>query len=188
MSSRLFDTVLGAAYAGLAMIGCLPPTPTPIPTIRHDSGAERTDTLVIFMPGRGDRAGTFADEGFVEILQGSETPYDAVAVDAHIGYYFDRSIASRLMEDVVTSARIRGYTSIWMVGISMGGLGAFIFAREYPGTIDGIVAIAPFLGPARYARAVRSAGGLRAWRPPADPDDYEQIWAWLQGYTAGPRR
>ena len=58
---------------------------------------------------------------------------DVIVADAHMGYFRAGSFEQRLREDVVAPARQRGYQSVWLAGISLGGFGAMRYARAYPG-------------------------------------------------------
>ena len=111
---------------------------------------------------------------------------DFVEVDAHMGYYQAETISSRLHEDVVAPALACGIERIWIVGISMGGLGGILYAREHPEGTRGVVALAPYLGD-EEPRRVAAAGGLAfyAMGAPRAVADYErELWGWLQGYAA----
>ncbi|QBQ54068.1 alpha/beta fold hydrolase [Nitrosococcus wardiae] len=120
-------------------------------------------------------------------------PVDAWEVDAHLGYYTRRLLVNQLHTDVVENARNTGYTRIWLIGISLGGLGSLLYAREHPEAISGMVVLAPFLGNSSLVREIRKAGGVANWKPTAvQPGDYQRhLWQWLQGYlnphTALPR-
>jgi pimeloyl-ACP methyl ester carboxylesterase len=128
--------------------------------------------LFVFLPGRGDRAGDFVRRGFVGLAQGSISGLDCVAVDSTIGYYLDGSVASRLQHEIIEPARRRGYHEIWLVGVSMGGLGAFFHESAYPGEVTGMILLAPFVGddPKLFAE-IDAAGGPVPWASsqPADP-------------------
>lgn len=104
------------------------------------------EILVVFLPGIGDFAEDFESRGFIDALAQSRLGADAVAVDAHYGYYARRSVLKRLAEDVVLPARSRGYGQIWLVGISMGGLGALLYVMHYPGHVARALLLAPYLG------------------------------------------
>ena len=74
-----------------------------------------------------------------------------------------------------------------MVGISLGGFGALLYAREHPGDIHGLVLLAPFLGHARSIARIGAAGDLRQWQPanaPADTEHEQVLWIWLREYAA----
>jgi pimeloyl-ACP methyl ester carboxylesterase len=87
-----------------------------------------------------------------------------VAVDATIGYYLDGSVAGRLQREIIEPARRRGYHEIWLVGVSMGGLGAFFHERTYCGEVTGMILLAPFVGddPKLFAE-IDAAGGPIPW-------------------------
>jgi pimeloyl-ACP methyl ester carboxylesterase len=166
--------------------GCLgiAPTETPIPSIGAIRSGSPNDTLVIMLPGRGDRADTFVEQGFPE--EGEQLGFDTLAVDAHFGYYKERILLPRLQQDVILPARAAGYKNIWLLGISMGGFGSLLYVSEYPKEIDGVILIAPYLGNSKLARQIDASGGLAEWSGAADGfEDYEiAVWAWLQQATA----
>lgn len=120
--------------------------------------------LFIFLPGRRDRASDFVRHGFIAMTQSRIPSLDCVAVDATIGYYFDASVADRLQAEIIEPARRLGYREIWLVGVSMGGLGAFFHEREYPGEVNGLILLAPFLGnDLKLFAEIDTAGGAITW-------------------------
>ncbi len=184
---------LAGGLAGCGALGWRP-TPAPIATLTDRlADGRRPETLVVFLPGTWDAPGDFVKEGFVAELRRRALPVDAVMVDAHVAYYRSRTVVDRLRDDVIVPARLAGYRSIWLVGISLGGLGAFLYAAESTGLdrVDGIVSLAPFVGSREVLDEVRAAGGLRRWTPPPvpapAPDDWERrLLGWLRGYYVPP--
>jgi pimeloyl-ACP methyl ester carboxylesterase len=144
------------------------PKPDPAKPLAADwyfaKPGERGQRLFVFLPGRGDRAGDFVRRGFVALAQGRISGLDCVAVDATIGYYLDGSVANRLQREFIEPARTLGYREIWLVGVSMGGLGAFFHERTYPGQVNGLILLAPFVGddPKLFAE-IDAAGGPVSW-------------------------
>ena len=53
-------------------------------------------------------------------------------------------MVDRLKEDVINPAKEKGYTKIWLVGISLGGLGSLLYAMEHPSDIEGMLVLAPY--------------------------------------------
>jgi pimeloyl-ACP methyl ester carboxylesterase len=136
--------------------------------------------LAVLLPGRWSGPEAFARAGFAEAARTLEPALDLVAVDAHLGYFRDRSIVERLHEDVLAPARGRGYTTIWLVGTSMGGTGALLTLRDRPGGLAGILLLAPFLGDSELIEAIEAAGGPERWVPPVRPaNPGEEIWTFL---------
>lgn len=162
------------------------PTETPLPSIETADAASRNRSLVIMLPGRGDRVEAFIREGFQQA--GEHHGFDTVAVDAHFGYYRERSLLPRLHEDIVLPARKAGYEQVWLLGISMGGFGSLLYASEHPEQVHGVILLAPFLGDRSSIEEIAAAGGLRNWDPDASGlKDHEiAIWSWLQDATKLP--
>lgn len=127
---------------------------------------ERRDCLIVMLPGLFDIPDQFFDAGLVDDTARASDRCDLVVVDAHIGYYQRGVVTERLEEDVLRVAQARGYREIWLVGISMGALGALLLAREHPDQIRGLVLLSPWLGEPETIRAVTEAGGLGSWEPP----------------------
>ncbi len=182
MNARLAITALLILCVCLSACLATPPTQIPIPSIETRK-LPRNDTLVIMLPGRGDRAETFIEHEFQ--LEGRHRGFDTIAVDAHFGYYKTRSLLPRLHEDIVLPAKAAGYKRIWLLGVSMGGFGSLLYAAEYPDNVDGIILLAPYLGDRKLAESIKKGGGLAAWPGEADGyKDYEvKIWAWLKNAT-----
>jgi pimeloyl-ACP methyl ester carboxylesterase len=155
---------------------------------------ERRDCLIVFMPGMLDTPDTFVEQGFLREAARASDRCDLVAVDAHFGYYRDASIRPRVGEDVLRLAEARGYEEIWLLGISMGGLGSLMVTQQHPDRVRGVILLAPFLGDEALVRSVAEAGGLAAWDAPEDADPWDEdefddaLWAWLQGYAHHPER
>jgi len=124
---------------------------------------EHGQRLFILLPGRRDRASHFARHGFITIAQSRVPNLDCVAVNATIGYYLDGSVADRIQREIIAPSRGQ-HREIWIVGVSMGGLGAFWHESLYPGQVTGLILLAPFVGDDRKLFAeIDAAGGAAAW-------------------------
>ncbi len=151
--------------------------------------------LLVLLPGIGDHARSFADEGFVAEALRRAPDCDLVLVDARLPHYISDCVPSRVAVDVLAEARRWGYQRVWLVGISLGGYGAVLTAREHPTLVDGVVLIAPMLGmpPGEddAAREIERAGGLLAWAPHADQNPRHHfteprlVWQWLRTSAEG---
>ena len=75
------------------------------------------------------------------------------------------TIVDRMWTDVLAPARQQGYKQIWVVGASMGGLGALIVASRLPGAVDRVILLSPYLGPNSLIRDIEAAGGPARWTP-----------------------
>jgi pimeloyl-ACP methyl ester carboxylesterase len=160
------------------------PMDTLFDAVAADAPAPRADTLVVMLPGAYDTPADFVREGFVAAIRERQLAVDVQMVDAHVRYYTDHSILTRLKQDVIAPAQQQGYRHIWLVGISIGGMGSLMYSATHPEDISGVVALAPYLGPRNISVAVERAGGLRDWpregfAPPDDAID-RQLWLSLK--------
>ena len=180
--------VLACAMA-LTMAGCAAwrPLTVPMRSIAVPGAcAAPVDTLLVLLPGSYSLPEEFEREGFLDAVRAHRLAADLLLVDAHVGYYHQRSVVDRLQADVIAPARARGYRNIWLAGISIGGLGAMLYAEARPGEVDGLVLLAPYLGTPLVAKDIANAGGLAAWRAPPAPvaqDLDAGLWRWLQQQT-----
>lgn len=175
-----------AALVTTSCVGPWTPAPAPLPVDRLAPLPPKGECLVVFLPGRGDRAEVFRREGFAAAAAEAGVRAEVVAVDLHIGYYARRTADVRLHQDVVAPAKARGVRRVWLVGVSMGGLGTLIYDRYHPGEVSGLVLLAPYLGEKPVTDEVAAAGGLARWQPPGAlaPDDWQRdIWRWLRRWV-----
>ncbi|WP_148415785.1 alpha/beta fold hydrolase [Noviherbaspirillum massiliense] len=155
------------------------------------SGGASSRNLIVFLPGIGDLAEDFERSGFIADLRHHGITADAVAVDAHYGYYSSRIIHARIAEDVVASAHEAGYERIWLAGISLGGLGALSFTALHPAQISGLLLLAPYLGNGKLVNEIAAAGGVEQWEPGhiQEGDYLCSLWSWLKrDYAEGQAR
>jgi len=160
------------------------PTSNPVVTQRYRCpGPDRARTLIVFLPGIGDLGEDYARYGFIEAVQQKGWSADLVVVDAHYGYYANRTILDRLHEDIFEPAKALGYQNRWVVGISLGGFGALLYTSRHAADVTGVIAMAPYLGRTEIVEEIAAAGGIRSWRPDTlGEHDYERhVWAWLSG-------
>ncbi len=142
--------------------------------------------LLVMLPGAKGRPQDMLHYGFVQALRERSLPIDVVAVEAHLGYYLEGSLGPQLTYDIIAPARARGYQRIWLMGISLGGMGALMYANEHPAEIEGVILLAPFLGVRGTIAEVVNAGGLAHWQPgviQADDDD-RRLLAWIKAYPS----
>jgi pimeloyl-ACP methyl ester carboxylesterase len=158
----------------------------PIPTAVYSKSEQApARALVILLPGAGDRIGVYDDRGFVAAMRDSGMDVDMLEVDAHFGYYKSRTLLDRMEHDVLAPNRGK-YDEVWIVGISMGGIGALLTAWTYPEDIEGLVLIAPYLGRRKTLAQISAAGGLSEWQPPAEKGEWDlEIWRMLKQVSAG---
>lgn len=160
-----FRSCIACLAVAVAVSGCYRPGPATVPmrVLEMSPGSPDSHCLVVFLPGRGDTPEHFVRNGFPEELRRAGSRCAMIGADAHLGYYFEKTVIDRLREDVIAPARARGVEEVWLVGISLGGLGSLLYTKERPGEIAGIVALAPFLGD--------------------ESADFRAFQSWLAGYA-----
>lgn len=149
-----------------------------------DRACPRTQApmLLVLLPGIHMTPAEMQREGMIAAVRQRGLAADVMAVDAHIGYVRDGSVMRRLHDDVFEPARRWGYRRFWIAGISLGGYLALHYAREHPGEVEGVFAIAPYLGrPEVIAAAGRGVAQL-----PGDDID-ARLWRWLLAPSNAPQ-
>ena len=142
--------------------------------------------LLVMLPGVGMAAGEFAEQGLVDDVHARGLAVDVIAARPDIELYLDGTVAACLQRTIIEPALAQGYRRIWLLGISLGGMGALLHASAYEGQVEGLVLLAPFLGTPGTIAEIDEAGGLAAWSAAhsAAVDTEKQALVWLQNFTA----
>ena len=155
----------------LCSCSVLPLAPAPLRSIDYTDPSQVSSTLLVLLPGIWDSAADFDKHGWIASINARDLPVDVIAADVHIGYYLTGNVVERLRRDIVLPARRHGYRSIWLVGISLGGLGSLLYAHAHPHDVDGVLLISPYLPRpgARFDPAI--------WL--AHENGQDGLWEWL---------
>jgi pimeloyl-ACP methyl ester carboxylesterase len=142
--------------------------------------------LLVMLPGAGDCAQDFVDHGFIKALHSRHPYVDAVAVDMPTEKYLDRIVVEQLAEEVIQPQKKRNRYRVWLMGISLGGMGVLSYLRKQPHDIDGAILLAPFLGTRGLIAEISRAGGLDRWCPGnvSAVDEERLLVAWLKSHDA----
>ena len=136
----------------------------------------RTDTLVILLPGAYDTPADFSAHGFDTLATAAGIDLRTHPTD--LNAVVDGSLVHALHAEVVQPARAAGHARILLGGISIGGLTAMTYADSYPGSVDGLVLLAPYPGNRSITGAIAAAGGLAGWTPGALPAADGELRGW----------
>ena len=195
MRSRREWLQRGLALAAAPLAGCASwprRAPGPMELIHlDDTGPYAAPTLLVMLPGAYSAPQEFVDEGFVAALRQRRLAVDVVIAGAKVDHYIEGPVLERLRDEVIGPARARGVRRVWLLGISLGGLFALGYAARHAVGVDGVLALAPYLGRRTLLAEITAAGGPRAWatgRQP-QPDDLieHEVWSWIaRGQAAGP--
>lgn len=173
-------------FSSFFLCSCLAPIQVPLETISYSSSLSEKESpkkLFVFLHGRGGNALQFEEADFINLVEEKNISADMIAVEAHLGYYIQEQLLPRLKQDVIEPAKRKGYEEIWLVGVSMGGLGALLYAQAYPSDIAGLLTLAPYLGEPELSQEILDVGGLGEWSAPVEGDYAVQLWKWLQKYV-----
>ena len=174
------------AAGGAALSGCSllrQPTPIPMELLADDRACStQASVLLVMLPGAHMTPAEMQAEGLLDAVRQRHLAVDVLVAGAALDYVYDGSLLRRLHEDVIAPYRARGYQRIWLAGISLGGFAAMGYALNHPGTVEGIIALAPYLGRRQLVQEIADAGGASRWNSSQvpRPDDLDQqLWRWL---------
>jgi len=172
------------ALAGAAALGACRWLPraaqVPMQVQREPLSAQAlAPLLVVMLPGAYSLPQDFVDEGFVRTLRARGFAADVWLADAHRGYAENGTLLERLRDDVIAPAQRTGYRRIWLVGISLGGFASLGLLRQQSDAIDGVLAIAPYVGRPALVQQVAAAGGAAAYARATHDDVETGLWTWL---------
>ena len=138
------------------------------------------------LPGAHLSPADFARHGFLTALHALGEPVDTVAIDLKSDDYLDGNVAVRLHHAAIEPALRRGYRRLWLLGISLGGMGALLYSKAGLARVDGLILLAPFLATRGTIAEVTAAGGLAAWDPGPEPPAHDierRLLTWLKSWT-----
>ena len=186
MPNRLMHLAFVVA-ALFTLGGCLPTREAGEPIATQLIPARQPgQRLVVVLPGRADDLDALRRSGMTEAIQGAWPDADVLLAEVTLGDYMRGNAPERLHAEVIVPARERGrYREVWLAGASMGGMGTLMYDRLYPGEMDGLVLLAPYLGDARLLKEIADAGGIAQWEagPPqaADAEHWQrELWRHIQ--------
>lgn len=141
--------------------------------------------LLVMLPGMVMQPEAIFEAGFADAIAQRALPLDLLAVDVS-GIGLDAADTwDALQHEILAPERARR-TSVWLGGISLGGLVAMAHVAARPGVVDGLCLLAPYPGSRPSVNVIERAGGVERWRPSAaDLRDPElRVWHWLQSPPA----
>lgn len=149
--------------------------------------------LVVILPGRADDLDALKRSGIAEAVHAAWPDAEVLLAEVTLGDYRDGGASRRLHDEVIVPARARGYRSIWLGGASMGGMGTLLYDIQYPGTVDGLFLLAPYLGGRGIVSEVRDAGGVADWNPgPPETigaDTFQrEMWRYIKALSTDPAK
>ena len=151
---------------------------TPLRTVGTPGKAPH---LLVMLPGMVMRPEELFEAGFADAIAQRGLPLDLLAVDVS-GIGLDAADTWGALQDQILAPARAARTSVWLGGISLGGMVAMAHAAAHPGAVDGLCLLAPYPGSRPSVNVMERAGGPDRWQPtPDDLRDPElRVWQWLQ--------
>jgi pimeloyl-ACP methyl ester carboxylesterase len=143
-------------------------------------------SCMVWLPGAYHAAQDFVTAGFARAVRARQLSLDLVFIDMELEHVGDRSALRKLRSDIVSPARAAGI-SIWLGGISLGGMFALNYAASHPDELDGLCLLAPYLGNRILTNEIACAPGLGAWHPGelAEADEERRLWRYVKNRHSG---
>lgn len=120
---------------------------------------------MLLLPGRWSPPEEFVQFGIVDIIQKERPLARILAPDLHLGYYMRGVADACLHEEIIGPAKKQGLR-VTIIGVSMGGLGALSYSLRFPGEVDEMLLLSPFVGDKDLVAEIERAGGLEKWESP----------------------
>lgn len=139
------------------------------------------DHLLVLLPGAYMAARDYADNGVFDAMDGTDLALDLCVMDLDLMQMSAGDALAAITRTILEPARA-AYRSVWLGGISFGGMLALCQKVDRPTTVDGLCLLAPYPGCRLTTLTIERAGGLDAWQPTAEQlADHEfRAWRWLK--------
>ena len=159
-------------------------------SVFYPSSVGNHRVLAVLLPGIGGDGSLYETRGFIDAVREREFEADIKVLNVAPRMYLDKKIVDVLKIEVFSPAVREGYEEIHLVGISLGGHGALLYATEYPHDVEVVIVIAPFLGGSVVRGAINDAGGLEYWEDcPFMSWNYAcRFWRSVKDYMSHPRK
>lgn len=157
---RLLTTLIALPFTGCRLLLQKPTRPVRKLIFRPSDG-EAKETIVL-LPGRLSPPEEFVQYGVVKEIQSRRPHAEIIVPDLHLGYYMAGLADVCLHDEILSSARSQKH-KVTILGVSMGGLGALMYSLRYPGEVDELLLLSPFVGEEALITEIQAVGGLPKW-------------------------
>jgi pimeloyl-ACP methyl ester carboxylesterase len=164
----------------------------PVPT-RFVPAIQPARRTVVFLPGRGDDLAGLQRHHAAQLIQQVWPDANVILTGLTMPYYTSGVASQRLHDEVIAPLEKQGHRPVWIAGISLGGMGALLYDDAYPGEVDGLLLLSPYLGDKSIHEQIRAAGGIQRWqagpKQAIGPDTFQrELWRSIQQWEQEPAR
>lgn len=135
-----------------------------------DRAPQAEPIALVMLPGAKNTPQQLQEYGFIRALRERELPIDVFALPTHSDHYLERGEIERLLQEALDVILGQGYRRLWLMGISLGGLGSMLCVTQRAADIEGVLLLAPFFATRGIITEVAAAGGLQQWQWQDDGD------------------
>ncbi|HWH41973.1 MAG TPA: alpha/beta hydrolase-fold protein [Usitatibacter sp.] len=141
----------------------------------------RPRLAIVLLSGAYAEPEDFLREGFVDALRARGVEAEVVMAGVRVAHFADGSVVDRIRDSVLGPVKARGFTRIWIAGISLGALATLCHAARHEDEAERRLLLSPYPGTREVWCEIAAAGGLASWRPSLPPggDLEREAWHWL---------
>lgn len=121
-------------------------------------------SLVVLFPTIGDKGSHYETQGFLDEVWERGFEASMEVLDVKPSLYLGSRIIKLVKTEVIEPAKTEGFEEFYLIGTSLGGHGALLYATTYPEDVAGLIILAPFMGGDFASEAIEEAGGLDEWQ------------------------
>jgi hypothetical protein len=153
-------------------------------------GTGNGKTLVVALPTVAGNGQLYERHGLIEVFRQHRAAADFMTIDIQPTLYVNKRVVNKMKTRVIDPAKSRGYQHIYLLGTSLGGHAAILYAMEHPNDIDGVLLVAPYISDPIVTNVIVRAGGLASWDTcPFYAWGYScTLWKMFRRYLSDPHR
>ncbi len=154
------------------------------------TGEGKGKTLVVLLPTVAGNGKLYEQQGLIDIIRKQGAVVDIMAIDVQPTLYVKKRIVKKMKSRIIDPAKARGYEHIYLLGTSLGGHAALLYAMEYPQDIEGLFLFSPYISDPFVTKIITEAGGLQKWDVcPQFAWEYScNLWKLIRAYVSDPER
>jgi hypothetical protein len=154
------------------------------------TGKGKGNTLVVLLPTVAGNGRLYEKQGLIDICRKHGAIVDIMSINVQPTLYLNKRIVEKMKSRVIEPAKSSGYEHIYLLGTSLGGHAALIYAIAYPDDIEGLFLFSPYISDPFVTDIISEAGGLLVWDEcPLYAWEYScKLWKSIRSYLSDPER
>ncbi len=146
---------------------------------------------IVLIPGAYQEPDDFQNAGFLAAVRDRHLNIDIALVAPQLAHLMDRTLLTRLHNEVVLPARFSGRVAVWFAGVSWGGFLALLYAADHSTDLEGICLLAPYLGNRMINTEILGFQSLADWSAGMSGTQDElteerRVWRYIANHVPHP--